>query len=158
MKTEIKNISKEELEKVPYQNLLKKFTELGIKSVWKAGTKKVVLIKAALDKIESINKIISENKDIKEEDIEKKLELEEVKDKDLKEEELVTTAKDKADKEKKIIEEETNELNNYSSKQLHEMLLNLNHNLNHGLEVHRDILLKKHSILKDFIENKIDKK
>ena len=49
-------ITKMELNKVKYNELQKKFKELNIPDVWKAGEKKEVLINAALDRLEHLRK------------------------------------------------------------------------------------------------------
>ena len=49
-------ITKMELNKVKYNELQKKFKELNIPDVWKAGEKKEVLINAALERLEHLRK------------------------------------------------------------------------------------------------------
>jgi len=50
------NIIKQKLQGTQYQKLKEVFTELGIPQVWKSGTKKVVMIEAALELLSELHK------------------------------------------------------------------------------------------------------
>lgn len=67
-----KNVSKAELNKVKYGDLLAKFTELGVPEVWQAGKKKATMIEKAVEQVKLKSKL--EQEGLNEKEIESKIE------------------------------------------------------------------------------------
>lgn len=141
-------ITKQDLGKVKYGDLLDKFTELGIPEVWKAGTKKIKMIEAAIEKLKIKDSLES-------------LGLDKVQVSD----ELKAIAKNKAQAEKdKAIEDAKQEIikdkqeikelkqQGFSKEQLEAQLLNVEKNLAQVLPTHRIALIKKKDQLMELLK------
>ena len=141
--SEKKIISKEELSKVKYGELLKKFTELGIPEVWKSGSKKMVMIDKAIDKL----KIKTNLESLGLEDAEVSKELEVIVENKIKADlaKEVEVAKQVEIKDKA----ETKQIQNsgLTKEQVEYNLRNIKLNLKNGIESHRIVLLKKQTDL-----------
>ena len=141
--SEKKIISKEELSKVKYGELLNKFTELGIPEVWKAGTKKITMINSAIDKL----KIKTNLESLGLEDAEVSKELEVIVENKIKADlaKEVEVAKQVEIKDKA----ETKQIQNsgLTKEQVEGNLRNIELNLKNGIESHRIVLLKKQADL-----------
>lgn len=143
-----KLVTQEELEKVAYGDLLKKFKELGVESAWVPGSKKKDMIKNALDKLVIVKKMIDVGLD--QEAIESQLELAEQKKAEDKLKEKVAKEKEKEDAEQAVVKEIFEKKMDLPT--LHKVLKNIDANLNGGASTHREILLKKRNVIQTLID------
>ena len=129
-------MTREELGKVKYHDLKKKFTSLGIGHAFKAGEKKDALIEIALKELEILNKVEKDGKT--EEEIVEQIEI-------VKKEE----AEAKAEEESKKEEEAKEDLDKkgLSLEQIKEQIDMINLQLCSCPLSHRNILLAKQKIL-----------
>tara|TARA_R110000803_G_scaffold190934_1_gene253578 strand:- start:38 stop:496 length:459 start_codon:yes stop_codon:yes gene_type:complete len=146
-------VSKEELMKVPYKNLLEKFTELNVKDAWKPGTKREKMVDNALEKIKILKKL--EAKELSPEEMEAL--AKEMIEKNRMEEALQA----EKEKEAKILAEDSSkqgvrnriEAMNLSKEQVIKSIKGINTNLINGIPSQRKILLVKLEILEDILNN-----
>ena len=146
-------VSKEELMKVPYKNLLEKFTELNVKDAWKPGTKREKMVDNALEKIKILKKL--EAKELSPEEMEAL--AKEMIEKNRMEEALQA----EKEKEAKILAEDNSkqgvrnriEAMNLSKEQVIKSIKGINTNLINGIPSQRKILLVKLEILEDILNN-----
>lgn len=134
-----KIITEQSLSEIKYSDLKKKFEELGVSSAWKPGTKKIEMIKVAIEKLKKI-KILQE-KGLDKDQVEKALENAEEKKDELKLAEEAKKAKEAEEAEKASFEKlKKKEL---SKETIEKNLQNIEKNLICCSELHRNILLKK---------------
>lgn len=132
-------ITKQDLGQVKYGDLLDKFTELGIPEVWKAGTKKVKMIDAAIEKLkikESLESLGLDKVQVSEElkaIVKNKEEAQKV--------ELIEKAEQEIVEDKRQVKELKSQ--GYSKEQLEAQISNIDKNLIQVIPTHRLALLKK---------------
>lgn len=147
--SEKKNITKQELSKVKYGQLLEKFTELGVPEAWKAGSKKIVMIEKAIE-LYKIKQNLEQEGLSKEEVETKVVEIEQEREV-LKQTEELKKAIEVEEKEKKA-QEKTKELN-LTKEQIEYNIKNIDANLIQCTDQQRFELIKK----KDFLLELLDK-
>tara|TARA_R110002049_G_scaffold222588_2_gene394276 strand:+ start:923 stop:1372 length:450 start_codon:yes stop_codon:yes gene_type:complete len=141
------NITRDELSQVKYGDLLKKFTELGIPEVWKAGTKKIKMIESAIEKLKIKDSL--EQLGLNEIEVSQELEVI-VKNKiEAKELEVETQVKQQEIKEKQEAKQLAKQ--QFSKEQIQNQIDTIGKNLINGIPSHRVILLKKRDMLLDLI-------
>lgn len=137
----------EELSKVKYGDLLAKFEELGVKSAWKAGKKKKVMIEDAIERLKIKSELEANGKKSEEENVEKVIE-------DKKEEVAKEVAAEKEVAKAKVQEDKKNvQSSNLTQEQIKENIKRIDANLSHNsVEAQRPILLRKRQWLSELLE------
>lgn len=144
-----KSITKEELSKVKYGQLLEKFTELGVPEVWKPGSKKMVMIEKAVEQIKLKASLESQGLDEKEV-AEKIVEIKEAKVVAQQQEELQEAIA--AEEAQKKDEKKTKELK-MTKEQIEWNLKMIEQNMKFGVAAQRVALMQKRDFLQDLLKN-----
>lgn len=144
-----KKITKAELSKVKYGELLAKFTELGVPEVWKAGSKKITMIEKAIEQVKLKQSL--EDAGLNTEEIEQK--VEEVKI--AKEEKKVKEEIKKIEEQEVQDAEAKSKIDNsgFSLEQIEYNIKNIEANIKFGIPAQRVVLLKKLEWLQDLKKN-----
>lgn len=136
------------LKKVRYQDLESIFEKIGVKDAFVVGEEKESLIQSALSKLAKIKEL--ESKGIKEEDIDKELEIAKEKEKEEKEKEaLAKKIKDEEDEKNRIKNIKKKEL---SREELEKNLSIVDMNLSNKIPGQRIILLQKRKALQELLD------
>ena len=169
--SDLKKVTKEDLEKVAYKDLLSTFTELGIPEAWKPGTKGSAMIENALSLLDTIKSLENTDTKVIEEVLENSTPVEEtlidttdvIKDLAVKIEEQKEVAQEEAviQVQEEAIEKEKTEKEvlkdsivamNLSKEVVEKNIKNIKAALNLGIEAQRSILLTKKEILQDILD------
>lgn len=144
-----KKITKAELSKVKYGELLAKFTELGVPEVWKAGSKKMTMIEKAIEQVSLKSSL--EDAGLNADQIEKKVEEVAVAKIEKKQKEEVA----KIEKQEADDAQAKSKIDNagLTLEQIEYNIKNINANIKFGVAGQRVALLKKLEWLEDLKKN-----
>lgn len=144
-----KRITKAELSKVKYGELLAKFTELGVPEVWKAGSKKITMIEKAIEQVKLKQSL--EDAGLNEKEIEQKIEEVKV----AKEEKKIKEEVAKIEKQEAEDAKAKEKINNagLTLEQIDYNIKNIQANIKFGVPGQRVALLKKLEWLEDLKKN-----
>lgn len=147
--SEKKLISKHELSKVKYGELLAKFTELGVPEVWKPGSKKAVMIDKAIEQIKIKQNLEQEGLSKKEVE-EKVVEINQQKEVAKAQEELKAAVE--AEQKEFKAQQTTKELK-LTKEQIEYNITNIDRNLLQCTDQQRFELIKKKDFLLDLLKD-----
>ena len=142
-----KIVTAQELAAVKYGDLLQKFTELGVESCWKAGTKKVSMIESAIEKLKI--KVHLEEKGLDQVEVEKEIKEIDNKKKQAIEAEKLKAAIEVEEKDKQVVKQIVE--SKISKQQIETNLEIIKKNLINVIPAHRIILLKKQELLEKML-------